>query len=93
MKVAINITEEHIKKGSRCESRSCPIALAVNETLKPDYYVSVYYHITVRQGTDTIHSVLTPQVAFDFIKGFDAKIPVSPFQFEIDIPEKLLKGY
>jgi len=39
-----------------------------------------------------IHFGQTPREAGEFSENYDWEYPVSPFRFEIDIPEELLKN-
>jgi hypothetical protein len=90
MKTKIEVTQEHINKGT---GRSCtrrPVALALKEVLKPGA-VEV-------DGSNIIldHSIWidAPPLVQKWIKVFDAggRKTIKPISFTIDIPDTYAKG-
>lgn len=81
----IQVTEQNIREGKK-GSRSCPIALALNEQLGPNYkFISVgagsISFLKKKEEKDgmtffTNHNIDLPEIAKDFIKIFDEYINV-----------------
>lgn len=84
----INITQEHIDKGIPGNAYACPIYLAVEEVCKSVKGVFTDYISFWTKDDDQIHRFLSPK-AENFIDGFDSNLPVSPFEFDIDIPDNV----
>jgi hypothetical protein len=80
--MTIQVTAEHIRKGSICSSASCPIALAISAALLTP--CSVLHHSVSLYGDYQRH-VNLPQSCADFINAFDTERPVSPFTFELEL--------
>lgn len=84
----IDVTQEDIDEGKRFEPCGCPVALAVQKKI-PERRVIVYSH-KIQIGEDEIFVELPPS-AKEFICKFDKKSndksPVSPFSFELVIPD------
>lgn len=92
--VQINVTASHIAVGSRHSCQTCPIALAVSEVLHaPPYFASVsptsvVVDVIPGRGVDfEARSLRLSPAVQRFIDAFDDERPVSPFSFELDIPE------
>lgn len=89
MKVRVDVTEQDIIQGIRNNTHFCPIARAVSRVTRfssSDLYVQhtrVMFCFTdaIEQATEL------PMKAQDFIRLFDAYKPVSPFSFDLEIPE------
>lgn len=87
-RVLIRVTQRHILNGAAARlkleqrNRSCPIALAVAETIQGD--VSVLYKF-VNFSSHLLASSL-PVRAMRFIARFDRKKSVKPFNFYLEIP-------
>lgn len=76
----VKVTQEHIRKGVRCDQWSCPIAHALNEqTGHPGWTV----HNEFAQTNDL--SVALPFGARVFVSSFDRNREVYPFEFELDL--------
>jgi len=83
-RIKINVTKNDIKKGKRCQSGDCPIALAAHRKFKGSAVsvgpftlgVSQYDHECWRDYT-------LPKAASNFILKFDCREKVEPFSFTI----------
>ncbi|MCI0537687.1 MAG: hypothetical protein L0Z50_20935 [Verrucomicrobiales bacterium] len=87
----IEVTQNDIDKGCEKDCLKCPVALAINRVLRKPYvcYVDIPL-IRIRKGRslDFVCEILTPEVAIDFIRAFDPGRDVSPFSFDLSIPEE-----
>src|SRR5690554_2548277 len=92
--VKIEVKQEHIDEGTEQSCFSCPIALAIADLLKEDFYARVFSLIEIRRERN--HEILYSDKASsemnEFMNMFDRGYPVKPFSFELDIPTELLKG-
>lgn len=89
MKLSVNVTQDHIARGKRGNSESCPVALAIRELLPEGSYVAV--------DEDRIYVESRTWVAGTYVKAdasdevvefehlFDSGEPVEPFSFEVDL--------
>lgn len=75
----IQVTREDIKDGQRGNYRSCPIAIAASRAFDCPVTVGL-----VSFGTEAWHCLL-PQEAKDFVRKYDNRIAVEPFEFEIEL--------
>ena len=85
----IDVTQQDIDQGVRCEYRNCPIALALMREL--GRYVSVvsdqwYDDGPLEQPFENYsnHGLPLPEAAQQFVKAFDHSEAVEPFSFEIE---------
>jgi hypothetical protein len=95
----VSVTQDDIFYGNTASCESCPIALAVNRLLRPDYHVSVVNdRVTVRKSSGREDERLVqwfklPQTARVFILAFDATVRdwvvVNPFVFPLEVEEYL----
>lgn len=69
----IEVTQEHIDKGTPCTASDCPVALAIGHNCR------VYIHSVTINGLK--YSI--PENVTDFIDRFDAGHSVQPFTFEL----------
>lgn len=88
MKVTVDVTRNHIQRGTRSNCGYCPIALAIKEIIKGPYDFSV----RAASICFTKRSYQLPESAQNFICDFDAGWKVIPFSFELDIGEEYLKA-
>jgi hypothetical protein len=80
----IKVTQEHIDKGIRSDANKCPLALAIcDEGTKPT--VGLAYVYLWHEGTHTGKNVRLPHEALMFRRAFDARRPVEPFEFELEL--------
>lgn len=78
-KLKVNVTAEHIQQGIRNHPNFCPVARAVSD-LFPDKQVSstlLYVHV----GMEEYYAL--PKRATEWIRRFDARIPVEPIEFQM----------
>ena len=92
----IEVTQLDISKGSLCRSTDCPVALAVNRVLTPEYYsIVTMWSITIVPRTDMAlkagWKAICPGIAQSFVREFDKQNEVVPFNFELNIPEEYLR--
>lgn len=96
----VKVTQKHIDKGRPADCSFCPIANALRELLHEDYYPHVSSAIYQIKETNTglvVKEGRLPAIAVDFISSFDGPIYLDrseskPFEFDIYIPSKCLKG-
>ncbi len=80
----IEVTAEHIKNGTQCSSDSCPIALAIVDTLGlGEYFVSGDFIAALRNGREYAWTVSSEVKAF--VGQFDYDRNVQPFSFELGV--------
>ena len=78
--IKIQVTEDHIKKGTKRHCTLCPIALAMLDNLGLDYVSVDIGFIATSKGENRRY--FTPSRAADrFITRFDSNKPVKPFNF------------
>lgn len=83
MRKMVHVRQEHIDRGECHNPFKCPIALAMNNDTGELYSVGVdSYHI---EDSPRDFPRLLPRRAKQFIKLFDNKKPVIPFNFYIEI--------
>jgi hypothetical protein len=96
----IKVEQRHLAHGYAHDCFACPIALAINEVLKPHYGISVNAEfIGIWAGRDTrknpygtefLWKTECPELAKKFIGLFDFERGAKPFEFELDIPAEFL---
>ncbi len=93
MKAIVNVTDKDLKDGTYCSQKYCPIALAVSKIMREDIVIHVFSTaIKIYDKIDgEIIFIKLPTIGRHFIHNFDMRIQVSPFSFEVDIPNQLLK--
>jgi hypothetical protein len=85
----VNVTAEHIARGTRDSCRFCPVALAVKEAFPNIELVAVdSAHVTMGGGPRRGGwiEIDLPDGATRFIETFDIGDPVQPFTFELNYP-------
>lgn len=87
----IEVTQDDINNGCIHRIKQCPVALAINRVLAEGCQAFVYGAVISIQTSNglEIFSTLTPAIARNFIKIFDKSEDVSPFTFDLDIPDCL----
>lgn len=85
----INVTSEDISRGEPKNARCCPVAIAIGRHANWATEVTVdRYEIGFETDINCESELVsTPAEASEFIKDFDAGMPVQPFSFNLDIPE------
>jgi hypothetical protein len=94
-KLRVSVTYDHIDRGKRMQAGCCPVALALCELLNvpndPDLRVTVtqdtlgFFHFTDDDGV----LISAPTDVRFFVADFDSNGSVSPFIFEIEVPEAI----
>jgi hypothetical protein len=80
MKLRVEVKQQHIDKGRRRRSESCPIALAVRDAGYRDVKVGLNLSFGKR-GTPGRKILRLPLQASVWIHNFDNGKPVKPFVF------------
>src|SRR5687767_6404062 len=89
MKVTINVTENHIKRGKPKDSSCCAITLAARPLIKLLY--RTYIGTSVCGVTIDNKCFKLPIEAKEFMRKFDInKKLVRPTKFQVDISDELL---
>lgn len=90
----ITVTQEDIREGARANCLKCPIALALERALKPLLELDIWYRVQVNEDNVEItntgaesgrFAALLPEEAEEFIRRFDNRQPVEPFEFELNL--------
>jgi hypothetical protein len=83
------VTQEDIDTGQRVNAFCCPVAKAISRVMGGRYLVSVSTHSIGVLNLDTFKwEYFTPDAEVTrFIRAFDMREKVEPFEFEIDPPE------
>ena len=76
----VKVLQHHIEQGQPGKSMSCAIALALLEQF-PEAEIFVRLD---RAFIDSIAWLYSGDAPEQFIKSFDAGLPVSPFEFEME---------
>lgn len=81
----IEVTEDDIARGKRCDARSCPIALAIRRAVGREYGVLVAYS-NIYLGLDE-QAVpdwrMTPPAIERWLLDYDNGLAVQPFSFDL----------
>jgi len=91
--IQIQVTETDIRKGKCANSLECAVALALQRSFlhdENDHRASVALDITDNKwayvGSVKGITVDLPETAQQWIKRYDANLPVEPFTFTVDVP-------
>ncbi len=86
--ISISVTQGDIDKGCTGAAFECPIARAFK---RKGYTVGVSGWRISLYGKDGtfLYQVRPSDEVIAFIRNFDAKLPVSPFTFEIDLTKAM----
>lgn len=88
----IKVTEDDIKIGNRKDCKTCPIAQALSKLMKDGVVVKVRIVIAdIFEVNGKRRWRKLPELASEFILRYDSGEIPQPFEFELDIPEELLK--
>lgn len=88
----IDVTQDDINNGLRCDADRCPIAIAVHrhEPLKDALICGVFGKDEI-SGRPLLIRHLPPEAKL-FVVTFDQGLPVTPFKFKLtSFPKKLLE--
>lgn len=80
----IRVTREDIERGKRTDSCRCPVARAVRRATRKKFVAVGVEDIDV--GSQV--TVPTPSIVATFIRAFDARRPVQPFAFDLEVPRE-----
>lgn len=75
--VKVQVTQAHIDKGCRFNTRCCPVALALNDIFGEGCSV---YHLMHLPGN---RHIPTPSAVLRYIMQYDKDTTMIPFDFEI----------
>lgn len=81
----INVSKEHIRKGEKMQSRSCPIALACIEQWNTLVLISGNTAIVGDFRPAQRRTYTLPRSAKRFIRRFDNGLKVEPFNFRVAV--------
>ncbi len=89
MKTVVHVTQECIDNGVSYEPCGCPVALALKphfDKKKVNIFVAVeWFEISSVSSHSIDRRITLPLIARQFIYEFDARKPVEPFSFEVDL--------
>lgn len=97
--VTINVTKENIDKGCAGCGENCPIALAINPLINPEFEIYVgSKKVTFCESRPLEAAYLKlksfsimPRKARNFVVDYNNGALTSPFSFELAIPKVFLK--
>lgn len=81
----ISVTASDILHGERCHCSLCPVALAAKRCTGADLADVGEDHIALFFGPGPTFRFDTPNSVKSFIRDFDDKLAVAPFEFEIPL--------
>lgn len=84
--ITITVTAEDIANGKTCNSRECPIALAVRRILTTALVGPCFILIEGVGVNEQDTRIVLPSVARNFVSMFDGDKKVEPFSFQIEEP-------
>lgn len=90
--ICVEVDEGCIRAGVRESCENCPVALGLVPHVADGVTVSVGEDKIVfyEQFVERSHCLVTPSAVVQFIEDFDNKEPVSPFSFEMNVPDSVL---
>ncbi len=80
--IVIKVTKNDIAKGKRREATSCPIALALHRAGFQEAEVGFLYWFP----DSSWRGIKLSEAAIRFIRAFDDKEAVKPFNFRLKVP-------
>jgi hypothetical protein len=93
--IAVHVSQSHIDRGTRDDCKACPLALAINERLKPGCYSSVgSTWITFGDAADpeNLEVIRTPLSCANFASTYDATGRADAQFFTINVPRRYLRS-
>ena len=84
----VKVEDMHIRCGVHGTSESCPVALALTPLLPAGKRASVgfgWFGVLLEPGGPHLETYDLPQSATDFIRDYDQRKPVEPFEFEVEV--------
>lgn len=85
MKIKVQVTQDDINKGERCSYLHCPVARGMHRAIGTIVGITPMRARFLDDGSPK--EVALPNIAADFIIAFDSERAVTPFEFEIDVPD------
>ena len=89
----ISVTQDRIHFGIARSSCGCPVARAIRPHMVPSWSLEVSSTHIVFRHQNLRHTVWTetPADAVEFIRRYDAVLPVEPFAFELPEPWRVFE--
>lgn len=93
MLVNIEVDQPKIAEGRVLNCLHCPIALAINATLKPEFHANVgpFAGLIEGESLSPLYKFRLPDSAKSFIDSFDDGRKAFAFTFALDIPPEFLR--
>jgi len=90
--ITVNVTQEHISKGWKGDCYDCPIALALRPLIGEAYKFQVQAgYVLIEDDPEPVpFRIAIPKICTSFIAAFDMGETVKPFQFQIDLPQRVI---
>ncbi len=97
MKLTVRLTARHIVNGKPKNPQLCAVALALRELIRDDWLVGAGYSgcFAYERNSST---AFKDQISFEvsaevkrWMRDFDDEKSCHPIEFEVDLPEKVLK--
>jgi hypothetical protein len=85
--IKVVVTQEHIDKGERGDCYSCAVSLALRDSDIPEARMGLWSIFLHGKFDDDKNTIDAPPQVKQFVRDFDQKRPVQPFEFEIEVPE------
>ena len=87
MTIKVQVTQKHIDTGTVCHADSCPLALAMNDSLAGGPWLVWYNCYRSAEANATVQSSYhdLPTAAQAFVDKFDNGFRVAPFTFTLEI--------
>ena len=98
--IYIHVSQKHIDTGERLSCLRCPVLLAINDCLKPEYQARMGRKRTLelclhdQWGRDICQYVTRiPNDVLCFMVNFDDGKPVASFTFQLkQIPDRMIRS-
>jgi hypothetical protein len=86
MTVHVSVTSEDIQRGTPGQPCRCPVAIATGRALGSPASVGVFtvYYELDENGVGE-RSIDLPYRIVEWVRDFDARLPVSPIEFDLDL--------
>jgi hypothetical protein len=83
----VQVTQDHIDRGQRCQALCCPVALAVSDAFGALSSASTAFITTQLSRDGEVQAVVfnSPKSVRDFILRYDGGGNVEPFCFPLDV--------
>lgn len=82
----IKVTQRHINEGLALRCYECPVVLAIRDASDTEAMAGLTTLYTLEKFTGRILTMCpTPDEVKNFMRSFDGRKPVQPFQFEVPL--------